>query len=427
MENKESMSNAATYCASGEPKNLQAVIQIDGEQVNKIVQDFNGYYSYNLCFREILIGMKVCHPNLLSLEDFTINYDRNEDNTENKNKIKFVQIRYMNKGETLNNFIFENHSFFFPKLVKVIMYQIFKGLAYLHKSKIIHRDLHPGNILINNKLQLNIIDFGLGRPFKDGKELSSRSKRYFRSPEFHNDVFFINQIPDCHVEDGRKYNEMIDIFSAGLIFFKSVTNSILYRESRPFKTLIVAMMRSYVVTESQKPMNFEEMVQNFERFDVVDRIKGDLLGEDGKDLMKKCLLVDPKRRISALEALKHPYFNEFNKDVEAEVEKYKEMDIMDYDRDGYKTPETVIRCMEDLKNELNRQKGPRKRHQKEKRDLDSLKRSQQTDLEKEIEITEKIQRIQGEAKFRRDLIKAKNLKRLQPVTDHSRTVKRQKN
>ena len=427
MDNKVSMSNAATDCASGESKNLQAVIQIDGEQVNKIIQDFHGFYSYNLCWREILIGMRVRHPNLLSLEDFTINYDHFEDNTQDKKKIKFVRVRYENKGETLNNFIFENHDFFFPKLVKVIMYQIFKGLAYLHKSKIIHRDLHPGNILINTKLQLNIIDFGLGRPFKDGKELSSRSKRYFRSPEFHNDIFFIDQIPDCSIENGRKYNEKIDIFSAGLIFFKSVTNSILYRESRTFKTLIVALMRSYAVTESKMPMNFDEMVQNFERFEVVDRIKGNLLGEEGKDLMKKCLLVDPEKRISALEALKHPYFNEFNKNIEAEVGKYEEIEILDFDREEYKDIETVIRCLEELKNELNRQKGPRKKNQKEKRDLDSLKRTQQTDREKEVEINEKIQRIQNEAKFRRDLVKAKHEKKLQPVTEYCRTVKRHKN
>jgi nemo like kinase len=47
--------------------------------------------------------------------------------------------------------------------IKVFLYQILRGVKYLHSSKIIHRDIKPGNLLVNSNCVLKICDFGLAR------------------------------------------------------------------------------------------------------------------------------------------------------------------------------------------------------------------------------------------------------------------------
>lgn len=50
-----------------------------------------------------------------------------------------------------------------PDHVRIIMVQLLEGLEYLHKSKVLHRDIKPGNILLNFDCALKIADFGLGK------------------------------------------------------------------------------------------------------------------------------------------------------------------------------------------------------------------------------------------------------------------------
>jgi nemo like kinase len=47
--------------------------------------------------------------------------------------------------------------------VKVFLYQILRGLKYLHSIGILHRDIKPGNLLVNSNCLLKICDFGLAR------------------------------------------------------------------------------------------------------------------------------------------------------------------------------------------------------------------------------------------------------------------------
>lgn len=51
------------------------------------------------------------------------------------------------------------------QVVKSLMYQLLRGLAFCHAHNVLHRDLKPQNLLINNNMQLKLADFGLARAF----------------------------------------------------------------------------------------------------------------------------------------------------------------------------------------------------------------------------------------------------------------------
>ena len=53
--------------------------------------------------------------------------------------------------------------------VKLFLYQILRGVKYLHSAGIIHRDIKPGNLLVNSNCLLKICDFGLARVFEANK------------------------------------------------------------------------------------------------------------------------------------------------------------------------------------------------------------------------------------------------------------------
>ena len=60
------------------------------------------------------------------------------------------------------------------------MYQLFKGLAHMHAAGVIHRDIKPQNLLVNEKCELRICDFGLARSIEgiDSAQIISGSKRF---------------------------------------------------------------------------------------------------------------------------------------------------------------------------------------------------------------------------------------------------------
>ena len=52
--------------------------------------------------------------------------------------------------------------------VRYFLYQILRGLKCIHSAKVMHRDLKPGNLLVNSNCEIKICDFGLARVLDDG-------------------------------------------------------------------------------------------------------------------------------------------------------------------------------------------------------------------------------------------------------------------
>lgn len=93
--------------------------------------------------------------------------------------------------------------------IRVYMYQILKGMKYVHSQGIIHRDLKPENILMNRDKVVKICDFGSAKLMGESKNTPYIVSRYYRAPEL---------ILSC-----SDYSSPIDIWAIGCIFAEFLT------------------------------------------------------------------------------------------------------------------------------------------------------------------------------------------------------------
>lgn len=89
--------------------------------------------------------------------------------------------------------------------IKCIMKQLLEGVEYLHNERILHRDIKPANILLNDRGEVKLADFGLGRRIFDHKNLTFKVVTlWYRAPELHMKY--------------RLYDYKIDVWSVGCLF-----------------------------------------------------------------------------------------------------------------------------------------------------------------------------------------------------------------
>jgi p38 MAP kinase len=183
------------------------------------------------------------------------------------------------------------------RFTQYFLYQIMRGLKYIHSAGVVHRDLKPSNILINENCDLKICDFGLAR-VKEAHMTGYVTSRYYRAPEI--------------MLTWKRYSEKVDVWSAGCIF----AEMILARPLFPGKDHIDQFC---VITQlvGSPP---EEMVANVANQNTLSFIRSlpkqtrkplttSIPSADGKaiPLLEKMLQIDPETRCSAEEALKEQY------------------------------------------------------------------------------------------------------------------------
>jgi cyclin-dependent kinase 12/13 len=107
-----------------------------------------------------------------------------------------------------------------PQQIKCIMKQALEGLAYLHSSKVMHRDIKGANILLNNKGEVKLADFGLARTWRgERRQYTDRVVTYwYRCPEL--------------LLGDRHYTSAIDIWSLGCCFAELLTGRPLFPKSQ---------------------------------------------------------------------------------------------------------------------------------------------------------------------------------------------------
>ncbi|KAF0767305.1 mitogen-activated protein kinase p38b-like isoform X1 [Aphis craccivora] len=97
--------------------------------------------------------------------------------------------------------------------VQFLVYQILRGLKYIHSAGIIHRDLKPSNIGVNEDCELKILDFGLARP-TESEMTGYVATRWYRAPEI--------------MLNWMHYNQTVDIWSVGCIMAELLTGRTLF-------------------------------------------------------------------------------------------------------------------------------------------------------------------------------------------------------
>ena len=172
--------------------------------------------------------------------------------------------------------------------IAVIFKQLLSGLAYLHSYNIVHRDLKLENILIQeiekskttgeDLFNIKIIDFGTARIFNSKKKPQSIvGSSYYIAPEVLN----------------QRYGKECDLWSVGVILYMFIVGH------APFDGT-----------------DDEEITGNIQKgvYRKDDR-RWKKASKEVKDLIQKLLIYSPKKRLTALQALKHPWFKITNSNI----------------------------------------------------------------------------------------------------------------
>ncbi|ETW87697.1 hypothetical protein HETIRDRAFT_378853, partial [Heterobasidion irregulare TC 32-1] len=186
-----------------------------------------------------------------------------------------------------------------PVTVRSFMYQLLMGTAFCHENRVLHRDLKPQNLLINRKGELKLGDFGLARAF--GVPVNT----------FSNEVVTLwYRAPDVLL-GSRTYSTSIDVWSCGCIFAEMISGVPLFR-GRDNNDQLLHIMRIIGTPDDRtvRKMAAESIqVKQWPRYPKIPfqqvLPKASL---QAIDLLERLLQFDPAKRITAQEALQHPYF-----------------------------------------------------------------------------------------------------------------------
>merc|ERR1711936_333517 len=191
--------------------------------------------------------------------------------------------------------------------VKLFLYQMLRGLAYCHARRVLHRDLKPQNLLINERGELKLADFGLAR----AKSVPTKT--------YSNEVVTLWYRPPDVLLGSTEYSTPIDMWGVGCIFYEMASGRPLFPGSTVEDELHLIFKVLGSPTEDNWPgiARSEELASyKFPPYTGESLVvKAPRLDSDGIGLLSSFLLFQAKKRLPAREALKHNYFASFPPEI----------------------------------------------------------------------------------------------------------------
>ncbi|TFY74302.1 hypothetical protein EWM64_g9710 [Hericium alpestre] len=187
---------------------------------------------------------------------------------------------------------------FLPADIKAWIAMTFRGLEFCHRNFILHRDLKPNNLLIASDGQLKLADFGLARDMADpGYKMTCQViTRWYRPPEL--------------LFGARYYSTGVDIWSVGCIFAELMLRTPYLPGESDMDQLKTTFRALGTPTEEDWPGHTKlpdyVPVGQFPKTPLRELFTA--ASGDALNLLQRCLTYEPRKRISAREALTHPYF-----------------------------------------------------------------------------------------------------------------------
>lgn len=219
----------------------------------------------NAMLKEVSILKSLDHPNIIKM------FDMYQDET-----YYYIVIEYCSGGELFDR-VKNNSDGFSEKEAAGYLRQLLSALSYLHARQIVHRDLKAENLLFENEkidANMKLIDFGVSCEYFKGKKLKETlGTPYYIAPE----VLL------------QSYDEKCDIWSCGVIM--------------------------YIILCGYPPFSGDddkEIIENVKKGDFIFDSDWDGRSEEAKALIRKMLQMNPKKRISASDALKDPWITNNN-------------------------------------------------------------------------------------------------------------------
>ncbi|KAG2306125.1 hypothetical protein Bca52824_025873 [Brassica carinata] len=269
-----------------------------GEKVaiKKINDVFEHVSDATRILREIKLLRLLRHPDIVEIKHVMLPPSRRE--------FRDIYVVFELMESDLHQVIKANDDLT-PEHYQFFLYQLLRGLKFIHTANVFHRDLKPKNILANSDCKLKICDFGLARvSFNDAPSAifwtDYVATRWYRAPELCGSFF-------------SKYTPAIDIWSIGCIFAEMLTGKPLF----PGKNVVhqLDIMTDLLGTPSPEAisrirnekarrylgnMRRKPAVPFTHKFPHVDPL--------ALRLLHRLLAFDPKDRPTAEEALADPYF-----------------------------------------------------------------------------------------------------------------------
>nr|XP_057905053.1 cyclin-dependent kinase 4 [Doryrhamphus excisus] len=178
--------------------------------------------------------------------------------------------------------------------IKDVMLQLMQGLDFLHSNMVLHRDLKPENILISSRGEVKIADFGLARIYTFNIALTPGVVTlWYRAPE---------------VLLNSTYMSSVDVWSTGCIFAELFLLRPLFRGFSEVQQLQKIFEVIGLPNEDEWPQHTLLPYSPFWGPKIPSPELLPKLSPDESDLLFKCLTFTPSRRISAANALAHPFF-----------------------------------------------------------------------------------------------------------------------